>query len=125
MIYDGKCRFCIGQIQRLARWDRGGRLAFLSLHDPLIAQRYPDLSPEQLLSDMYVVDRRGVRHRGAAAWRYLACRLPRLWWLCPLLYLPGSLPLWQRLYRRIADRRYRLAAGESCDDGSCRVPGKP
>ena len=37
MIYDGHCQFCTAQVRRLARWDRGGRLSFVSLHDPLVA----------------------------------------------------------------------------------------
>ena len=44
VIYDGHCRICAAQVKKLARWDRGGRLAFLSLHDPQVALRYPDLS---------------------------------------------------------------------------------
>lgn len=121
VIYDGECRICTAQIARLARWDFGRRLTFLSLHDPEAAERYPDLSHEALMADMYVVDRSGRRHRGAAAIRYLSSRLPSLWWLAPVMYLPGSLPLWQRLYRMFAKRRYRFGKIENCEDGSCRL----
>ena len=121
VIYDGHCRICTGQIRRLAAWDSGGRLAYLSLHDAETARRYPDLSHEALMQDMYVVDQRGRRHRGAEAIRFLSCRLPRLWWLAPLLHLPGTLPLWQWCYRQVAKRRYRFGRIESCDDGSCRL----
>ena len=125
VIYDGHCRICTGQIQRLARWDRGGRLAFISLHDPLVAQRYPDLSHEDLMRDMYVVDGRGKRHRGAAVLRHLSRKLPTLWWLCPLLHVPFSLPLWQWLYRQIADRRYRFGKIDACEDGTCSLHDNP
>jgi predicted DCC family thiol-disulfide oxidoreductase YuxK len=121
VIYDGHCRICTGQIRRLARWDRGGRLAYLSLHDPLVAQRYPDLTYEALMRDMYLIDSQGRRHRGAAAARYMTRRLPRLWWLAPLLHVPGTLPVWQWLYRQVANRRYRFGHVESCDDGSCKL----
>lgn len=123
VIYDGHCRICTAQIRRLAAWDGGARLAYLSLHSPETAQRYPDLSHEALMQDMYLVDRQGRRHRGAAALRYLSRRLPRLWWLAPLLNLPGTLPLWQWCYRQVAKRRYRFGRIESCDDGSCRLHG--
>jgi len=43
VIYDGHCRFCTNQVQKLARW-AGGRLTFLSLHDSEVAKRYPQLS---------------------------------------------------------------------------------
>lgn len=121
VIYDGKCPFCRAQVLRLAAWDRGGRLAYLSAHDPVIAQRYGDLSLDQLMSQMYVVDQRGRRHGGAAALRYLSRRLPRLWIVAPLLHIPWSLPFWQWLYRQIAARRYRLAGGPSCNDGTCQI----
>ncbi|MCU0959573.1 MAG: DUF393 domain-containing protein [Pirellulaceae bacterium] len=121
VVYDGQCRFCTAQVQRLARWDRAGRLAFLSLHDPRVAQRYPDLSPTQLMEQLYLVRASGQRLGGAAAFRYLSRRLPRLWPLAPALHLPGSLPLWQWCYRQVARRRYRLAGAPPCDSDTCHV----
>ncbi len=121
VIYDGQCAFCRAQVERLARWDSGGCLEFISLHDPLVAERFPDLTHEQMMTEMYVIDRRGNRFAGAAALRYLSRRLPRLWFLAPLLHLPFSLPLWQWCYRQIARRRYRLARSTECVNGSCRT----
>ncbi len=116
VIYDGQCRFCRGQVARLARWDRRERLAFLSYHDPECARRFPELGAEQLASQLFVVSPTGTAHGGAAALRYLARRLPRLWPALPLLYLPFSLPLWQWLYRQIAQRRKHPAAPSDCHD---------
>jgi predicted DCC family thiol-disulfide oxidoreductase YuxK len=96
-------------------------LAYLSLHDPEVARRYPDLTHEMLMRDMYVVDRSGRRHRGAAALRYLSRRLRRLWWLAPVLHVPFSLPVWQWVYRQVADRRYRWGRVEECGDEGCAV----
>ena len=87
VIYDGHCKFCTGQVQNLARWDRSGkRLAFISLHDPDVARRFPDLSYDQLMKEMYLVDQTGRRHAGAAAFRYLTTRLPRLYPLAPIMW---------------------------------------
>lgn len=125
LIFDGECGFCRGQVARLDRWDRGGRLAYLSLHDPRVAERYPHLSREDLLAAMYLVTPSGERHRGAAAARYLSRRLPRLWLLAPLLHIPGSLPCWQWMYDQVAKRRYllggRVADPKACENGACRV----
>jgi predicted DCC family thiol-disulfide oxidoreductase YuxK len=121
VIYDGNCRICTRQIARLAWWDCQGKLAYLSLHDPEVARRYPDLTHEMLMRDMYVVDRSGRRHRGAAALRYLSRRLRRLWWLAPVLHVPFSLPVWQWVYRQVADRRYRWGRVEDCGDEECAV----
>jgi predicted DCC family thiol-disulfide oxidoreductase YuxK len=116
VIYDGDCPFCRAQVARLARWDGGGRLAFASLHDPWVRDRFPDLSREQLMQQMYVVTRDGRRYAGAEGVRYLTRRLPRLWLLAPLLHIPFSLPIWQWIYRRIARRRYQQNQTGLCDD---------
>lgn len=122
VIYDGQCRFCTQQIRRLAGWDHRGRLAYLSLHDERVTGVLPDLTHEQLMEQMYVVDPQGHRHAGAAGFRYLSRTLPVLWPLAPLMYIPGSLPLWQWAYRQVAKRRYRLAGRvEGCDGDACSV----
>lgn len=123
IIYDGHCKFCTAQVQRLARWDSKRRLSFLSLHDAEVARHYPDLSYDRLMEEMFVVDRRGNRHGGAAAFRYLTTRLPLLYPLAPLMHLPFTLPLWRWGYRQVAKRRYAIAgrSGEGCDDDACGV----
>ncbi|MEX0819772.1 MAG: DUF393 domain-containing protein [Pirellulaceae bacterium] len=121
VIFDGECVFCRGQVERLARWDRAGRLAFVSLHDPIVAERYPDLTHEQMMAQMYLVDRSGKRHGGAAAFRYLSRKMPTLWWLAPLMHIPFTLPLWQWCYRQVAKRRYKLAEKQGCEGDVCDV----
>jgi predicted DCC family thiol-disulfide oxidoreductase YuxK len=125
VIYDGNCAFCRGQVARLARWDGRQRLVFVSLHDRWVAERFPDLSREQLLQQMYVVTRDGRRYAGAEALRYLTRRLPRLWPLAPLLHIPFSLAFWDWIYRRIARRRYQLNRLGRCDDACERRPDPP
>jgi predicted DCC family thiol-disulfide oxidoreductase YuxK len=121
VIYDGHCRICTAQIKKLAWWDCRGKLSYLSLHDPEVARRFPDLTHERLMEEMVVVDRRGRRHPGAEAIRYLSRRLRRLWWLAPILHIPFSLPLWRWLYRQIAKRRYRFGKTIECDGGTCHL----
>ncbi|MGB0595083.1 MAG: thiol-disulfide oxidoreductase DCC family protein [Rubripirellula sp.] len=121
VIYDGQCNFCQSQVNNLHRLDCcGNRLSFLSLHDPRVQDRYPDLSHEDLMEQMYIVDQRGRRHGGADAVRYLSRRLPALWLASPVLHLPGTARLWRWLYRQVAKRRYKLA-GKSCDNGVCKL----
>jgi predicted DCC family thiol-disulfide oxidoreductase YuxK len=119
VLYDGKCRFCRGQMGILRRLDRAGRLELVSLHDPRVAHDFPEIPPEDLLQEMFVVDRAGRAHGGVAAWRLLSRRLPLLWPAAILLHLPGSLPLWNWLYRLIARNRYRFAG--TCEEGTCRL----
>ncbi len=121
VIFDGDCNFCRSQVARLDRWDRAGRLAFVSLHDPIVAERYPDLTYEQMMAQMYLVDGDSNRHGGAAAIRYLSRNMPRLWPLAPIMHIPFSLPLWQWCYKQVARRRYKLAGKRSCDGDACEV----
>ncbi len=84
LIFDGNCSFCRAQVERFARWDRRRQLAFLSLHDPQVYQRFPHLHPDELMREMVIVDRHGNHHAGAAAIRYLSRHLHRLWPLAPI-----------------------------------------
>lgn len=120
VLFDGQCRFCRGQVALLRRLDLGRRLQFLSLHDPRVAADFPEIPPEQLQQQMFVVDRQGSARGGAVAVRYLSRRLPLLWPLALLLHIPGSLPLWQAAYAFVAKRRLLLAG--RCDDDSCPLP---
>ena len=121
VIFDGHCKFCRKQVSRLQRFDGKNRLAFLSLHDPEVARRYPDLTHDAMMAEMYVIDRAGNRHHGAGAIRYLSRRLPMLWVAAPFLHIPFSLPLWQAGYRWVAGMRYRWGKIDDCEDGTCRV----
>ena len=129
VIYDGQCVFCTGQVRNLKRWDGRDRLAFVSLHDPFVAEHFPDLSHQQLMEQLYLIPATDEgygqqRLGGAAALRYLSRKLPRLWILAPLMHIPFSLPLWQWGYKQVAKRRYRIAGrqGEACDeDGTCEL----
>ncbi|MEI8228496.1 MAG: DUF393 domain-containing protein [Planctomycetota bacterium] len=120
VLYDGQCRFCRSQIALLRRLDLGGSLHFTSLHDPAVPEVFPELSRDDLLAQMYVIDTAGRARGGAEAVRYLSRKLPLLWPLAVLLHIPGTLPLWQALYRFVARNRMRIAG--SCTEGTCRLP---
>jgi len=121
VIYDGHCRICTAQVSKLHWWDCQQRLSYLSLHDPKLAERWPDLSHDRLMEEMCLIEPRGTRHWGPEAIRYLTRRLRRLWWAMPLLFFPGSMFLWRPLYRWIAKNRYRLSGTEDCGDDACKL----
>ena len=110
VLYDGQCRFCRSQIALLRRLDLGGSLHFTSLHDPAVPEVFPELSRDDLLAQMYVIDTAGRARGGAEAVRYLSRKLPLLW----------PLAVWQALYRFVARNRMRIAG--SCTEGTCRLP---
>lgn len=121
VIFDGQCNFCRSQVKKLRWMDfRGDRLSFISLHDPRVGERYPNLEHDDLMAQMYVVDTGGDAYGGADAVRYLSRRLPILWPAMPVLHLPGTAGLWRWLYQQVAKRRYKLA-GKSCDGDACSI----
>ena len=121
VVYDGECQFCRNSVNRLHRLDGKGRLSFLSLHDPLTRELCPNLTHEQMMAQMYVIERpSGRQHGGAAAIRYLSRHMPRLWPLVPVLHMPFCMPIWEWLYRQVAIRRYRWNKNE-CDSGTCKI----
>jgi predicted DCC family thiol-disulfide oxidoreductase YuxK len=121
VLFDGHCNFCRSQIAILRRLDGRGRLHFVSLHEPEVAQLYPDLSMQELMEQMWIVSSKGKRYGGAYAVRYLTTRLPILWLAAPVMHFPGSMILWNFLYRTIATMRYRIA-GRNCDpSGTCAL----
>lgn len=123
VIYDGKCVFCERQVRNLLWFDGGKRLSYMSLHDPEVTRRYPELTYDQMMKQMYVVDGDGNQHGGAAAIRYLSRRLPKLWLLAPLTHIPFTLPIQQWCYDQVAKQRYKIAGkqGDDCDGGTCSI----
>ena len=120
VLFDGQCNFCISQVRNLKRLDLFNRLELVSLHEPTVAQRYPDLTHDQLMEQMWVISPSGKRYAGAYSLRYLSRLLPMLWPIAPALHLPGLMPLWSYLYRAVANRRYRIA-GRNCSEGTCSI----
>jgi predicted DCC family thiol-disulfide oxidoreductase YuxK len=120
VLFDGQCRFCRGQVERLAKWDLKGRLSYLSLHDPRVASTYPSLRHEQLMEQMFIITPDGDAFGGADAVRFLTRYLPNLWWLAPLTHVPFTRPLQQWVYQQVAKRRYQIA-GRQCDDDACSI----
>jgi predicted DCC family thiol-disulfide oxidoreductase YuxK len=123
VIYDGDCKFCSKQVRTLARLDWFKTLAFVSLHDEFVARKYPGLTYDQLMEQIYVVTPQGVVYGGASAVRFLSRQMPGLWILMPLLHIPGSLPLWQSIYGWIARRRYKISQRYegACENDACSV----
>ncbi|MFO0925136.1 MAG: DUF393 domain-containing protein [Pirellulales bacterium] len=120
VLFDGQCNFCRTQIGWLQWLDKWSQLEFLSLHDPSVAARAPNLTFEQLMEQMWVVTPEGSQFGGADAVRYLSRKLPFLFPLAPVLHFPFSMPLWRACYRCIARYRYYLA-GKNCENGTCSL----
>lgn len=123
LIYDGQCNFCRRSVRTLYVLDWTRRLTFISLHDERVPQRWPGLSYDQLMDQIWLASPGGETYGGADALRYLSLRMPAMWLSAPLLNFPFTMPLWRKIYRFIARNRYRIA-GRSCEGGTCSLHGK-
>lgn len=119
LLYDGHCRFCLAQGERLARWT-GGRIRLVSFRDPGVLARYPSLTPEACDAAMQLVLPEGRIAAGMeAAARALALRRP-LAPLAALYFVPGIRQIADALYRVLARNRFRLG-GKVCTEETCRL----
>jgi len=120
VLYDGMCAFCRRSVRVLKALDWLDRLR---CQDARAAAHLPacevPLDPRRLLEEMHVVtpDRERA-YAGYRAFRWLAWRLPPLWPVAPLMYVPGTLWLGNRAYRWVARHRFDLAP---CEGGVCQV----
>jgi predicted DCC family thiol-disulfide oxidoreductase YuxK len=123
VLFDGDCAFCRQSIALLKRLDWLHRLTYIDVRDP--AQpllKAPVLTGAPLTEEMHLLTPDGTRlYHGFGAVRWLAWRLPALWSVAPLLYVPGVPALGQKLYLWIARHRFRLVP---CHGGVCTIKRK-
>ena len=121
LLFDGECAFCQRSVRLLKRLDWRRRVDCRDARDPANIPGFePPLEPDRLMEEMHLVTPDGSRvYHGFGVIRWLAWRLPLAWPIAPLLYIPGVLPLGQRLYLWVARNRFQLVP---CSHGSCQLP---
>ena len=116
LLFDGTCRFCTAQAERLRRMSRG-RVEVISAYAPGVRERFPMVPQEGVMGEIKLVDTDGRLLGGAAAIARtlehgggplgLLARVYRVWPVRPIA---------DAGYRVIARNRYRIAG--RCDDGN-------
>ena len=121
VLYDGDCPLCRKTTSILKRLDWFGRLAFHNCRDRAgIPAHTAHLDPARMIAEMHVLTPdRTQALSGFRAVRWIAGRVPILWPVYPLLFIPGLPRLGQRLYLWVARNRFRLVP---CRDGVCTIP---
>ncbi len=123
MLYDGRCRICTAGADRVRAYDRAGRVDVLSLHDPSVAQRFPEVKREHVLATMHLVQPDGSIDRGADAVREIMRLIPGARWLALLWLVPGFSLLANLGYAWVAKNRYRFNRKVTCEGDVCRIHG--
>jgi predicted DCC family thiol-disulfide oxidoreductase YuxK len=109
LVYDGRCGFCVRSLRWLLAFDGLGQIA---AHDfrttPTLA--IPDTLPDHVL---FLILPDGRTLPGFEALRHVAVRVPGLWWLIPLVYVPMvSRRCAQLIHDWVTANRSRVAAEE-------------
>jgi predicted DCC family thiol-disulfide oxidoreductase YuxK len=124
VLYDGDCRVCTASVGQLRRLDWLGRLEYGDARDAGTRERAGGVDAEAALRRLHLLPP-GRREplQGFYAFRWLAGRLPALWILWPLLWVPGAAALGVRAYDAFARNRFAFGA---CDGEACGVgaPGQ-
>ena len=123
VLYDGDCSLCRRTTSILNRLDWLKRLRFHNCRDTAALPAHSvHLDPDRMIQEMHVLTpERTTAYSGFRAVRWIAGRLPVLWPLYPVLFIPGMAQLGQRLYLWVARNRFHLLP---CRDGVCTIPPK-
>ena len=119
IVYDGECRFCIDQVERVKRMDRGGQFEYIPRQSPEVNKRFPALQTINFEEGMRVVDDSGRIFVGADAVHQIARRLPGTRMFAWLYHLPILKQIARQTYKWVAANRKRL--GETCENNACKL----
>lgn len=140
LLYDGACRFCIAQAERLARWVHG-RVRLESFREPGVLSRYPGITRAECEAAIHLVEPDGRVSRGAEAIARTLMLRPALAPLGVLYRMPFLRGLFDWGYGFVARNRFRLRgrvssgvgdavdvrapqSHEQCPDAACHVHTK-
>jgi predicted DCC family thiol-disulfide oxidoreductase YuxK len=120
VLYDGDCPFCCKTTAVLKRLDWLHRLTFHNCRETAdIPANTAHLDTQKMIEQMHVLTP-GRQHAlaGFRAVRWIAGRIPLMWPIYPLLFIPGVARLGQRLYMWVARNRFHLVP---CRNGVCTI----
>jgi len=123
VLYDGECPLCRKTTGILKRFDWLHLLHFHNCRDTAgIPANSAHLDPAHMIAEMHVLSpNRKQALSGFQAVRWIAGRIPLMWPVYPLLFIPGIPRLGQMIYLWIARNRFQLLP---CHDGICSIPPK-
>jgi len=106
MIYDGRCGFCVRSMAWLLAFDGLAQIRTRDFRKPSAV-----VSDAQIEKALHTVLPDGRALAGFEAYRYVVPRVPGLWWLVPLFYVPVlSRLIGHPIYNWIAANRSRPSA---------------
>ncbi len=106
IIYDGQCVFCIRVLNFVKKLDTFEALVFFDSHDQgAMAEKFPMVNPQDAEEALLAVTQDGEVFNGFYAFRRSFWKIPYLWVLAVILYVPGLPYVGTRFYDWIARNR--------------------
>jgi predicted DCC family thiol-disulfide oxidoreductase YuxK len=118
VLYDGDCQFCRESVKLLKQLDQTNLTEPVALTEQVLHDLHVPASMDECFAQMHVVSRSGEMFVGYFAIVRLAKLFPKtrlLAWLAEHL-VPAAIG--SRLYRLVANNRYRF---RRCDSGRCKL----
>jgi predicted DCC family thiol-disulfide oxidoreductase YuxK len=106
MIYDGRCGFCVRSMAWFLSFDGLRQIKTRDFRN----NPSPIVTDAKLEKALYLVLPDGRAFRGFEAYRHVVPRVPGMWWLAPLFYVPClSRLVGHPIYNWVASNRSRLS----------------
>ncbi len=122
VLYDSDCPLCVFQMRLLTWLDWFNALALVPLTDPRAKEAAPQLDREQLLAAMHCVTKDGRIYKGARCIRFVGMRLPLVFPVALLLWVPGVIWIAEKIYNLIARNRHTLSRIFGCKEACSIMP---
>jgi predicted DCC family thiol-disulfide oxidoreductase YuxK len=116
IFFDGVCGLCSRWVDFVLRWDKREEFRFSPLQGET-AQDWLQVSPEQPLNSVVLVDEQGIHRKSDAIWRMLR-RLGGRWTIAAWLLRLTPRPIRNFGYDVVARRRYQWFGKKE----ACRLP---
>lgn len=114
LYYDNKCGLCVTTARWVARLDLFQRIELRGSFDD--TARTAGITEADIDRSMYLVCPSGVNFAGFHAIRQILLRLPAMWPVVPLAWIPTSASVGNRLYRWVAGHRASLSRRDGAGD---------
>lgn len=115
VIYDGGCNICAGNLKWLYRLDTFKKFEALPYQTERLTEIFPGLRIEECQKSMHLAFPNGKIYTGSDAFREVFLRMPLMFPVGLVMWLPPVAWLLRRLYPILARNRYRIG-------GSCPLP---
>ena len=110
---------------RLVTWmDWFNQAELVPINDSRAGEIAPEVSHEDLHEAIHVVTPEGKIYRAARAFRFLGLRMPLLFPLALIMWLPGVIWLAEKFYMWVSRNRYLISKIFGCKGACAIIPAR-